>query len=304
MSERPAWITEADVETALNMKLAIEAVEHAVAAEARGEAIAMVKTHAEWAAGTLHALGAAFPLDGFVGTKTWVHTPHGASPLLILFDAENGSIRALIEAFKLGTLRTAAASGVATRWLSDEASDRMAIIGSGKQAFTQVEAVLAVRPIKQVRVFSPNAEHRNRFVERVRKEFGIEIVGSSSVKETVKDVPIITTVTRAKEAFLHSDMVRRGTHINAVGAILPGRAELSPDVVARCTQIVSDSPANARKVSSELEGHFDRVRSLGELVDARGTRRTADDLTLLKSLGTGVLDLAVGIEVYRKRKML
>src|SRR5262245_31486607 len=303
MSERPAWITETEVEATLNMKRAIEAVEHAVAGEARGEAIAMVKTHTEWFAGTLHALGAAFPKDGFIGTKTWAHTRRGAAPLLILFDAENGSVRALIEAFKLGTLRTAAASGVATRLLSDPSADRMAIIGSGKQAFSQVEAVLAVRPIKQLRVFSPNAEHRDRFVEQLRKEFKIEIVASTSVGGAVKDVPIVTTVTRAKEPFLHPDMLTRGTHINAVGAILPGRAELSPGVVARCTQIVSDSPANARKVSSELEGYFDRVRSLGELVEARGTRNAGDDLTLLKSLGTGVLDLAVGIEVYRKMRV-
>src|SRR5262249_15062855 len=136
------WISDNDVTSVMDMRAAIHAVEEGVAAEARGEAIPMLKTHAEWPGGTLHAIGAVFPKAGFAGTKTWAHTPRGAAPLLILLNAENGSVRAIIEAFKLGNMRTAAASGVATRWLSQESADRFAIIGTGKQAFSQVEAVL------------------------------------------------------------------------------------------------------------------------------------------------------------------
>jgi len=306
-SRDSVWISESVVASAIDMRGAIQAVENGVAAEARGEATAMLKTHAEWAGGTLHAIGAVFPKAGFAGTKTWTHTAGGAAPLLILFDTESGQLRAVIEAFTLGKMRTAAASGVATRWLSDESADRFAIIGTGKQAFTQVEAVLAVRPIRQVRVFSPIAEHRNQFAERLRKAFNADIVVSSSVAEAVTDAAIITTVTRSQQPFLRSEMIARGAHINAVGAILPGRAEVASDVVARCTQIVSDSPPQAQKLSSELIGqlganprNWSRVQSLGHLVEAKQRRRTADDLTLLKSLGTGVLDLSIGSDVYRK----
>lgn len=296
------WIKEDDVTANMNMLAAIEAVENGVAAEARGEAKAMLKTHIEWDGSTLHAIGAVFVKAGLAGTKTWAHTPRGASPLLILFDSENGAARAVIEAFNLGRMRTAAASGVATRWLSDEKADCFALIGSGKQAFTQVEAVLAVRRIRQVRVFSPNAEHRTQFAEKLKKQFDAETVIATTVEDAVKNAPIITTVTRAKEPFLHASMISRGAHINAVGAILPGRVEIAPDVVARCTQIVSDSPAQAQKLSTELAGmDWSKVRSLGELVVGKEGRSANDDLTLLKSLGTGILDLSLGIEIYRKQ---
>jgi ornithine cyclodeaminase len=301
------WISEADVTSVMNIRGAIEALEKGLTAEAHGEATNMLKTHAAWDGWTLHAIGAVFPKMGFAGTKTWAHTSRGASPLLILFDAETGDVRAVIEAFNMGKMRTAAASGVATRALAHENADDLAIIGTGKQAFTQVAAVVAVRPIRRIRVFSPNTEHRMQFAEGLKKEFGVEVVVADSVADAVRGASIITTVTRTKDPFLQSGMIERGAHINAVGAILPGRAELAPDVVPRCTQIVCDSPTQAQKLSTELIDHFksnphewNRVGSLAELVVSNQIRRSADDLTLLKLLGTGVLDLSVGIEVYQR----
>src|SRR5947208_13842627 len=180
------WISESDVASVLDMPGAIQAVENGVAAEARGEATAMLKTHAEWAGGTLHAIGAVFPKAGFAGTKTWAHTPGGASPLLILFDAENGAVRGIIEAFNLGKLRTAAASGVATRRLAREDADDLAIIGTGKQALPQVQAVCAVRPVRRIRVFSPNEEHRAAFAVLLEKELDVEVIVSKSVHDAVR----------------------------------------------------------------------------------------------------------------------
>ncbi|PYS05280.1 MAG: ornithine cyclodeaminase [Acidobacteria bacterium] len=300
-------ISEEQVASALDMRGAIDAVERGLAAQAHGEAVNMLKTHTAWDGSTLHAIGAVFPKVGLAGTKTWAHTPRGASPLLILFDAENGGVRAIIDAFNLGKFRTAAASGVATRRLAREDADDLAIIGTGKQAFTQVEAVCAVRRIRRIRVFSPNEQHRTEFAAVLKKRFDAEIIASPSVHDAVRGASIITTITRAREPFLHAAMIERGAHINAVGAILPSRAELSSDVVERCTQIVSDSPAQAEKLSHELIGalgsdpqKWNAVGFLGELVTSEGRRRSADDLTLLKSLGTGVLDLSVGIEVYRR----
>ena len=157
----PLWITEGEVVALLNLSEAIAALEHGLRLEAHGEMANMAKTHATWGSGsTLHAIGAASAGTGFVGTKTWAHTEGGATPLLILFDSETGALKAVIEAFALGQMRTGGVSGVATRWLAAPDADELAIIGTGKQAMLQVAAVAAVRPLKRVLVYSPSAAHR------------------------------------------------------------------------------------------------------------------------------------------------
>ena len=302
------WISESDVVSLMDVKQAMAALEKGLLAEAQGEARNMVKTHVQWGDhDTLHALGAVFPKSGFVGTKTWSHTKGGAVPLLILYDSNNGSLKAIIEAFALGQMRTAGASGVCTQWLSPAGAQEFAIIGTGKQALAQVAAVLAVRPIRRIRVFSPNAEHRNQFAARVREAFDVDVVATASVREAVQRASVITLVTRAKEPFLSADMLDTGTHINSLGAIVPSRAEISSDVMARCTRIVADSVAQAQSLSRELIEFFGTdlakwafVESLANLVASRRARAPLDDVTLFKSLGMGISDLSLGIEIYRR----
>jgi alanine dehydrogenase len=306
---QPIWLSEADVVSLMDMGEAIDALEKGLAAEASGNAANMVKTHATWGDGdTLHAIGATFPTAGFIGTKTWAHTEGGAAPLLILFDSHNGGVKAIIEAFALGQLRTGGISGVATRWLAAPGADELAIVGTGKQAITQVAAVAAVRPLKRVRVYSPNAEHRASFVKKLQaEEFGFAVTEAESVEAAVKDAPIATLVTRATQPFLRADMLARGAHLNAVGAIVPSRVEFTQDVFARCGRIAVDSVAQVQKLSREFMDQFgtdksrwEQVLPLSQLV-ARGEPRPANtDLTLFKAMGMGISDLSLGIELYNR----
>ena len=304
----PLWISEQDVVSLMDMPQAIEALEKGLLAEARGEASNMVKTHAEWGQGsTLHAIGAVFPQAGFVGTKTWAHTERGATPLLILFDANRGELKAIIEAFALGQMRTGGASGAATRRLAAEGADEFAIIGTGKQAMTQLAAVLAVRPIQRIRVFGRDQARRDAFIQRVKNEFDVEVTPARSIEEAVRHVPIVTIVTRATQPIVSAAMLDRGTHINAVGAIVPSRAEIAADVLARSTAIVADSIPQAQKLSREMIEFFgpdpskwSAATSLAALVASSRHRNASDDLTLFKSLGMGISDLALGIELYQR----
>ncbi|HKQ73729.1 MAG TPA: ornithine cyclodeaminase family protein [Blastocatellia bacterium] len=306
--QSPLWISESDVVSLMSLGDAIDVLERGLLAEARGDAQNMVKTHVTWGQGsTLHAIGAVYAKDGYVGTKTWAHTEGGATPLLILFDSGDGSLKAIIEAFALGQMRTGAATGVATRRLALESADELAVIGAGKQAAAQIAAVVAVRPIRSIRVFGRNEERRARIVAWARREFGVEVLAAGSIVEAVAGAPIITVVTRATEPILFAGMVSRGAHINAVGAITPERAEIARDALERCDQVVVDTIPSAQRLSRELIEYFGEaasgwapVKSLASVVAAGRPRAASDDLTLFKSLGMGISDLALGIELYHR----
>ncbi len=300
------WITEADVAAMLDLETAMAALEQGLLLEARGEATNMPKTHVGWAGGNLHAIGASFAGANVAGTKTWVYTPNGATPLLILFDSRTGALLAVIEAFALGQMRTSSASGVATRRLAAPGARKMAIIGTGEQALPQVAAVAAVRPVETVRVFGRDPLRRAAFVKKVEEELGLKAAGLDSVAAAVEGAEIITLATRATEPFLRSTMVARGAHVNAIGAITPERAEFDPEILDRCDPIVVDSVDQTKRLSREFMTYFEQgkkawsaVTPLSTVVAQAANRPAAADLTLFKAMGMGISDLSLGIRCYR-----
>jgi ornithine cyclodeaminase len=301
----PIWISEQSVVEMMALPEAITVLERGLKQEAQGNAENMVKTHVAWGCNNLHAIGAAYPGEGVVGTKTWAHTSGGTCPLLILFSSETGQLVAIIEAFALGQMRTGGISGVATKWLASESADVLALIGTGKQALAQLAAVHAVRPIKQVRIFSPRAESRQAFIDKAAKQFDVELVNAGSVREAVRGASIVTTVTRSTDAFLQSSDLDAGVHVNAIGAITSERAELAQDVFVRCSRVVVDDLSSAKKLSSEFIKAFDvsdgwsKVRTLSSVIADRSGRTPSDDITIFKAMGMGISDLALGIELYR-----
>ena len=303
------WITESDVVDLISLKEAIPALERGLKEEHDGKAVNMKKTHAVWnqKRSTLHAIGAVLDGVGIVGTKTWAHTPGGACPLLILFNSENGRLIAVIEAFALGQMRTAGISGVATHCLAHKSADEMAIIGTGKQALAQVAGVNAVRPLKRLRVHSPNPKNRKVFVDKVRNQFSFEVTDANSVEVAVENVPIVTLVTRATEPLLSSAMLASGCHLNAVGAITPERQEFTQDIFDRSGPIVVDSLDSVRRLSSEFIEHFgddddkwQAVKPLSAEVAAGSGRPASADITLFKAMGMGLSDLAMGNEILSR----
>jgi ornithine cyclodeaminase len=199
--------------------------------------------------------------------------------------------------------------------LAAEDAAELAMIGTGKQALTQVAAVLAVRPIRRVRVFGRNAEKRAAFTARVRKELEIEAAEFDSVAEAVNGAAVVTVATRATEPIVDASMLARGTHVNAIGAIVPSRAEIAQDVLHRATCVVADTVSSAQKLSREMiefygkpsdsevgsnHSRWSAVLPLSQIVASQRRRTPNDDITLFKSLGMGISDLALGIELYRR----
>lgn len=325
MPDPTLWISEADVVSVLDLPEAIAVLGAGFAAESAGRVLPLEKTMATFAGGgTLHALGAASGepggpagLAGLAGVKTWAHTPGGADPLLLLFDAASGALVAAIEAFALGQLRTSATAGLATGRLARPDARHLGIIGTGKQALAQVAAVAAVRPVSQVRVFSRRPDRREAFAARVREQLGLSCAAVTSAAAAADGADVVTLVTRATEPVLTAPMVRPGMHINAVGAIDLARREFEPAILRQAT-VVTDSLSQARNLSAELREFFGppdnapdmapdsppdgwrRLRALGDVVREGAGRSDPDQVTVFKGMGSGVADLAIGAEILAR----
>ena len=299
------WISEADVVQLMDLGAAMTALEAALREEARGEANNMVKTLLQYGKNNLHAIGGK--LGNLVGTKTWTHTQGGTCPLLILWSADDGSLVAVIEAFALGNMRTGGISGVAADWMATPDARVMTIVGTGKQALAQVGTMLAVRPVETLRIYSPRPESRQAFAKKAREEFGLETTVCASVAEACRGAQIVTLVTRAAQSFLSADMLDKGAHLNAVGAIAPDREEFAQDVFSRATLVAVDNLPGVQQLSREFMTHYsaagwEKVLPLSRLI-ASGRRRAAhDDVSLFKAMGMGISDLALGAELVRRAR--
>ena len=266
----------------------------------RGVMLSIPKTMRRWETGnglaSAHALGAVDIEHSIGAFKCWVNTPRGAQALLTLFDAEAGKLVALLAAGALGFVRTAGTAALATDLLALPDASVLAVLGTGRQAVHQVTATAQVRQLELVRVWSPNAARRRDFAEHIAATHDLRVQACPDPESAVADVPIVTTVTRAHQPFLDAAMLTRGAHVNAIGAILPGNAELMPNVVETSDLVVVDDLENARRSATELRPlgpDLAGVLTLGELIDAGGGRPDGAGLTLFKGLGTGIADLAV-----------
>jgi ornithine cyclodeaminase len=210
-----------------------------------------------------------------------------------------------MDASEVTAIRTAAASGVATRLLAREDADTLAVIGSGVQARTHLEAMCVARPIRTVRLFSPNQENRERLVDwfRPRTEATVEAV--SSAREAVSGASIVCTTTAATEPVVEGAWLSPGAHINAVGACIPKARELDSAAIVRSRMFV-DSRESAINESGDFllavkEGAVGNDAIVGEIGEVLAGqldgRRSEDEITLYNSLGIAVEDLATAHHV-------
>jgi alanine dehydrogenase len=305
MPEGPLWISEGDVAALLSLGEAIDVLAAAYRLQAAGQAASMPRTHLREGDAILHAVGGSMSGAGVAGTKTWLYTPGGAAPLLVLFSLEDGHALGVIEAFALGQMRTAATSGLGTRLLAREDASSLALVGTGKQAFSQAQAVAAVRPIAEVRVVGRDPGRRGAIAARVREELGVVVAEFGEVAPAVEGAAVVTTITRAAEPVLGGDAISPGTHVNAVGAIVPTRRELDERAVAAADVVVVDSVIQAREDAGELRAAVDAglldwsdVRGLDAVIDEdTATLRAPEEITLFKALGVGLSDVALGVEL-------
>jgi ornithine cyclodeaminase/alanine dehydrogenase-like protein (mu-crystallin family) len=289
-------ITENDVRELLPMGEAIGMMRLAFEAMAAGKAQNQPRRRLILSTGSvLHSMAGAF--GNYFGTKIYsTHPNFGAHFLFALYDARTGTPLALMEANHLGQIRTGAASGYATSLLADPQAQTLGIIGSGFQARTQLDAIRAVRPIKTVRVWSRNAEKRRQFAEEVAKE--CSAIDVETAEEAVRGAQIVITATNAQDPVIEDRWIGPGTHINAMGSNVASRRELPPALVKRTRLVAVDSLEQAKIEAGDLiiPNLWDNV------VELQSVQQHFDPLriTIFKSLGLGIEDVAAGAFVYER----
>ena len=310
-------VNGSEVRTLLPMDECIDVMSDALAALARGEAIVPLR-EIMWLPEKVGALGMMPSYIGSmnaVGLKVITVFPgnHGTKydshqGAVLLFEAKHGQLLAIMDATTITAIRTAAVSGAATRLLARTDADDLAILGSGVQARTHLAAMLHSRPIQKVRVWSRDAEHSQRFAERESKRHGIPVSAVATVQEAVKEADIICTTTSAREPVLKGEWITPGTHINAVGSSVAFARELDSAAVKNARLFVDRRESTLNEAGDFLlarkEGIVDDSHIAGEIGDLIigqiDGRRSSDEITLFKSLGLGIEDLAAANHIYRK----
>jgi len=229
---------------------------------------------------------------------------------VLLFSGETGELLAVVNASAITEIRTAAVSAVATRALAREDASELAIIGAGVQARSHLEAVVSVRPIKRARIAARRFQKAQSFVAEMRSKFAFEITATPTSEEAVRDADIIVTATTSYTPVVQREWISPGSHINAVGTYSFKARELDTATVADATLFVDrrESALNEAGdyVIAAAEGAFgpEHIRAeLGEvLIGSHAGRTSNDEVTVFKSLGLAVEDLASAAHVYEKAK--
>ncbi len=300
-------ISEAEVHEVLSMPVAVEAVEEISRKQAMGEVVVHPRRRFELpGGGFFHYMAAADFSAGFVAMKQYTYVRGKLKFLVPLYEIATGDLVALIEADYMGQLRTGAASGVATKYLARKNARVAAIIGTGGQARTQLEAVAAVRKLELARVYGRDATKREKFCKIMSERIGIPVQPSSSAGEAVRGADIVCTATTASQPVVSGADLAPAVHINAIGANHAHKRELDDEAVASADVIVVDSVEQSRQEAGDLiiAFHGDEicwtgVKKLSEVVAGKASGRTSDaEVTLFKSNGIASWDLAVAMKVY------
>lgn len=305
------FLRESDVKKILTMEDVMASVEEAFRHQGEGRIDNQPRRRVRAGGGgtVLHSMAAAVPDHGAVGLKAYTTGTGGARFIVLLWDSDDGSLLAVIEADWLGRMRTGAASGVATRYLALPDAATAGIFGSGYQAEAQLEAICAARPLEKVLAWSRRAERLTDFCRRMEERLQIPVEPAPGPRELVEQSQIITTMTTAREPVFDGDWLQPGSHINAAGSNSWLRREIDTSAVKRSHIIVVDDSATARLEAGDLLSpvergrlHWGRVRELGDVVVGRIQRESPEQITLFSSQGTAFEDVSTAMVVYRRAR--
>jgi ornithine cyclodeaminase len=308
------FIDREEVARRLTYEICIPIVRDAMMAFSRGQTRQLLRSILPLSDGRLFgvmpgALGAHAPFGAKLISVFHENSAHGRQShqgLVILFDPETGAPVCVVHAGEITAIRTAAASAVATDALARKDARHLAILGSGEQAATHARALSKVRALESITVWGRSHERAQAFAQRSQAELNLPVAATRTVQEAVCNADIICTVTAATEPILMGEWVRPGTHVNVVGSGYAGPSEVDNDLVVR-SRFIADSREGVLQQGAEFlrakaagfinDDHI--VAEIGQVLagDIPG-RRSPQEITLYKSLGHVVQDLATAWALY------
>ena len=303
---RTLYLKENEVEQLVTIPEVIEALDRAFRDQADGRAWTNSRNRLRLPGVTLHMMAAAIP--GYFGYKAYTVSAGKAQFYFFLYSAETAEMLALIEADTLGQKRTGAATGLATRILSNPGAADAALFGAGWQAETQLQAMDAVRQLKRVWIVNRRPERRQSFIDKMTPRIKAKLLPASSAEEAVRQSQIVTTITSSREPVLKGEWLQAGVHVNAAGGNMLLRREIDDEVVLRSKRIVVDSIEQSKIESGEFVGvietgrrHWEDFVELRDVVaELKPGRTSPSEITLFKSGGIALEDVAIGKLVYER----
>lgn len=304
----PIYLTEADVTRLVTMSDAMTAVEACFRHQGEGQATTEPRRRVRTPEGMLHVMFAADRGAGVMGLKSYTTFAGGARFHVLLYSAEDGSLLAMIEADRLGQLRTGAASGVATKYLARADASIAAVFGTGYQARTQVEALAHARNLNEIRVYGRDPERRKEMANELCARLGLWVLPVDSPEKALDGADLVTTMTSSTKPVFDGALLRPGMHVNVTGSNSLLKREVDDTTFARADLVTVDSLASVPLEGGDLLTPLQKgvlypeaLIELGQVVAGRHVGRTgAEQITLFKSHGIALEDIALAATVYRK----
>jgi len=302
------FVSEKDVEENLKMDELIGSLEEIFIDYANGEAYSNARDRIKTEEFTLNTMPALIKRYGIAGLKTYISGNGEAKFVVIVFDLKNFEKIAVIEANRLGQMRTGAVTALASKILFRERDPIFTLIGSGFQAETQLDGILTLFNPKEVRVYSRNFEHAGEFVERNNKKADSPMIAMKNVSDALKNANLITCITNSKEPIFSTGDIGDRYHINLAGANVIGRREVSNDVLERSELIVVEHLEQSYRESSEIIDYVNKngMKNIIELKDLVKNGEKYGNLkrTVFKSMGIGLEDLVAANIVLKKMNII
>lgn len=296
-----------EVRELVSMQEAIEAMEAAFAEEAAAAVILPQRINMAVSKGWLRVAPVALEKSGVMGFKAMNLCPGaGVRYQVHLFAIDSGELLSIMDAQYLTTLRTGATSAVATRRLARGGPAAVALLGSGAEARAQLEAMHAAGYVKSARVFSPTKANREKLAQDFRRSCAMDIAAVESAEAAVADSDLVLAAVKANVPVLLGSWLKPGVHVNSVGTARRDQREVDAAVFERSHRIVLDTRRGVLEEAGDAvaaRGQIDdrRVSELHQLVGGSVEGRSCDqEITLFKSVGTGIQDIALANAIYRK----